>query len=175
MRTLPILLLLLAPMAASAQTTRQTGLWIDASPGLGLGGRPFGATFSARGSVGVWRGNYDDVFALGRSWGWGASVRVDLRGEDTRVAPMLELRRTTDLLVVGLRWRVMAGPEWEGGKLGVGARLGGTIAYRPSPYIGPALDIEAGAAWVDGRVGPRGAISLGIAGAFPVAGRQRRE
>lgn len=165
---LPLLVALLLPGVAYAQTTRQTGMWVDAVPGLGLGGDPFGATLSLRGSVGVWRGNYDDVFALGRSWGYGAAVRVDLRGESTRIAPMLELRRAIDLFVIGLRWRVMAGPEWEGAKLGIGARVGGTLAYRPSPYIGPALDIEAGAAWVDGRVGPRGALSLGIAGAFPV-------
>jgi hypothetical protein len=175
MRILPLVALLLAPVAADAQTTRQTGLWLDAQPGLGLGGQPFGATFGVRGSVGVWRGNYDDAFALGRSWGWGASVRVDFRGDSTRVAPMLELRRTLDLLVLGLRWRVMAGPEWEGDKLGVGARVGGTVKVRPSPFVGPTLDLEAGAAWIDGRVGPRIALSLGIGGAFPVAGRKPPE
>lgn len=175
MRLFPLLVVLLAPVAAHAQTTRQTGLWIDAHPGLGIGGQPFGANFSVRGSIGAWRGNYDDVFALGRSWGWGASVRVDVRGDDTRIAPMVELRRTIDLFVVGVRWRLMAGPEWEAGKLGAGGRVGGTISYRPSPYIGPALDIEAGAAWVDGRIGARGAISLGLSGAFPVAGRRRAD
>lgn len=177
MRTLLLTLSLLVPASASAQTSRQVGLWLDGQPGLGLGGSPVGATLGVRGSTGVWWGNYDTGFLLGRSWGIGAAVRVDLFGPQMRVAPSLELRRTVDLLVIGYRWRVLAGPEWDGDAVGASARLGGTLKVRPNRYIGPTLDAEIGAAYIGGKVSPRGLIGIGVEVAFPVAGRnpQRRQ
>lgn len=167
--------LLLVPNVASAQTSRQKGLWVDVHPGLGLGGSPFGPTFGVRGGLGTWWGNYDADYLLGRSWGVGVAFRADLRTDPDRIrmAPSLELRRTIDLLVLGFRWRVMAGPEWEGDQLGVGARLGGSVKVRPTATWGPTLDAEVGAAWVGERVSPRIGLSLGFEVATPVRRRKK--
>ncbi|MFK7928651.1 MAG: hypothetical protein AB8H79_10725 [Myxococcota bacterium] len=172
MRILFLTLLLFAPTTALAQTSAQVGAWFDASPGLGVGGSPVGATLAVRGSTGVWWGNYDSGFLLGRSWGVGADVKVDLFGPNVRVAPSLELRRTVDLLVIGYRWRVLAGPEWDGEDLGGSLRVGGALKVRPNRYIGPTLNAEVGAAYVGGKFSPRGTVGIGVEISFPVSGRE---
>jgi len=171
--TLVMSLAVAAP--ARAQTSAQQGGWIDVQPGLGLGGSPFGPSFGTRASLGWWRGNYDHGYLLGRAWGVGVATRVDLFGPELRVAPSLEIRRMIDLLVLGFRWRVLAGPEWEDDQLGVGLRVGGTIKVRPTPTVGPTLDLEAGAAWVDGKVSPRLAVSLGVEVALSWKGKERND
>jgi hypothetical protein len=173
MRILALLLLTLIPGVAWAQTTDQRGLWFDVHPGLGLGGHPFEPSLGVRTSAGWWWGNYDRGFILGRSVGIGVAFRADVLGDVPRLAPSLEIRRTVDLLVVGYRWRVLAGPEWAAGELGVGARLGGTLKYRPSRWVGPTLDLEAGAAWVAGRVSPRFGVAIGVEITGPVSRRKR--
>ena len=170
-----VLVGLAAPSIAQAQTSAQTGAWIDVHPGLGVGGAPVGATFGTRVGLGYWWGNYDRDFLLGRSWGVGLAARADLFGPELRLAPALEVKRTVDLLVVGYRWRVLVGPELDGDALGVGARLGAGLKVRPSPYIGPTLDVEAGAAWVDGKVSPRFGLHLGVEVAFSWSGREDRD
>mgnify|MGYP001284325370 CR=1 FL=1 len=174
--SVPLLAMALAVSSpALAQTSSQSGVWIDAQPGLGLGGSPFGPSFGTRASVGYWKGNYDFDYLLGRAWGVGLATRVDLFGPELRVAPSLEIRRMIDLLVLGFRWRVLAGPEWENDKLGVGLRVGGTVKVRPTPRIGPTIDLEAGAAWVDGRISPRIGVSIGVEIALSVQGREDRD
>jgi len=174
LRPLVLIASLLTPAAAWAQTSAQTGVWLDASGGAAIGGRPFGLDPSTRVSLGLWRGNYDDRMALGRSWGGGVAFRLDARSGALRVAPTIEVRRQLDLLIAGLRWRVAAGPEWHGDRVGVGARVGGTLMVRARPTFGPILDLEAGAAYVDGQVRPAAALGIGIAGALRIRDQQRR-
>lgn len=166
---------LLCASPAWAQTSAQAGVWADYTPGLGLGGSPFKATFGQRLSAGYWRGNYDHGYLLGRAWGFGLAGRVDLFAPDPRGSLAFELRRTVDLLVVGYRWRVLVGPEFSGDAVGAGARLGGTLKYRPTRNFGPTLDAEAGAAWVDGRVSPRFSIGIGFEAAFSLKGKEKRD
>lgn len=170
-----MLLALGASTPALAQTSSQSGGWVDATTALGLGGSPFGPSFGVRASAGWWRGNYDHGYLLGRAWGVGVAGRVDLFGPELRLAPSLELRRTVDLLVIGYRWRVLVGPEWEGDDLGVGARIGGSLKVRPNRYIGPTVDAEAGAAWVGGRLSPRFSIGLGLEVALSWSGKEQRD
>lgn len=172
----PLLLsaILLAPAATWAQTSAQTGMWIDASGAATLGGTPFGLDPSTRVSLGLWRGNYDDRMALGRSWGGGLALRYDARAGAPRLMPSVEVRRQLDLLIAGLRWRANAGPEWHGEQVGVGARIGGTAMLRARPTFGPFVDLEAGAAYVDGQVRPAVALGLGVATAFRLRDQQRR-
>ena len=86
--SVPLLAMALAVSSpALAQTSSQSGVWIDAQPGLGLGGSPFGPSFGTRASVGYWKGNYDFDYLLGRAWGVGLATRVDLFGPELRVAP----------------------------------------------------------------------------------------
>lgn len=174
MRILFLLTGLLATTPALAQTSSQVGAWLDGSGGLAAGAPPFYAGIGGRGSTGVWWGNYDDRMALGRSWGVGASVRLEDHPDALRVAPMVELRRQVDLLVVGLRWRAQVGPEWHGSDLGVGARIGGTVKVRPRPWIGPTLDLDLGAAWVQGEVRPSAILSLGVEGTLRLLDNRRR-
>lgn len=174
-RAFVILAALLLPAAAAAQTSPQAGLWFDAGGGLGLGGAPFAPAGTARAAIGVWSGNYDDRLALGRSWGVGVATRADFAGGALRVAPHVEVRRQVDLLVVGLRWRVQAGPEWHDGAWGVGARAGGRVAYRIRPALAPHLDLEAGAAYVAGAVRPAMSIGIGLEGMVRLHDRARRD
>jgi hypothetical protein len=174
-RALVMLATLLLPAVAAAQTSTQTGLWFDGGGGLGLGGAPFAPAGSARAAIGMWTGNYDDRLALGRSWGFGAAARADLGDGTRRVAPHVEVRRQVDLLVVGLRWRVQAGPEWHDGAWGVGARMGGRVAYRIRPALAPHLDLEAGAAYVAGGVRPAMSVGIGLEGMVRLHDRARRD
>lgn len=166
--------LLFAAAPAVAQTSAQTGLWYEGSGGIGLGGAPLQSSWTTRGGLGLWWGNYDDRLALGRSWGVGAAVRYEPGRGVPRIAPSVELRRQIDLLVIGLRWRVQAGPEWHGATLGAGARVGGTLVVRPRPWLGPMIDVEAGASYIAGRVRPAVALSVGLTGAFRLSDRRRR-
>ncbi|MFT7520561.1 MAG: hypothetical protein ACI9MC_002710 [Kiritimatiellia bacterium] len=169
MKYLPLLLVLLAPISAHAFTSRQTGIWFDAHGGLAIGGTPIKAGLGYRGSVGILQGNYDRSYALGRSWGIGATVHHHV---DRHLATMLEVRRHIDLLVLGVRLRAMAGPEWEQGKMGATARVGAGLKIRPTPIIGPTIDIEGGASYIDGVVSPRFGVHLGVEISIPVAGRE---
>lgn len=161
--------------SAFAQTSAQAGGWVDASGGLSVGSDPLHFGPGGQGSLGIWWGNYDDRRALGRSWGLGAALRYEHRSAQPRVAPMLELRRQIDLLVVGLRWRVQAGPEIHGDVLGVGARVGGSAMVRVRPWFGPTLNLDVGAAYVGGQVRPSGLATLGFEGSFRLFDRRRQQ
>jgi hypothetical protein len=169
-----VLAALLVPSVALAQTSSQVGAWADASGGVALGGGALRADPTARLALGAWWGNYDDALALGRSWGLGAAVRLDARRGEPRVAPMVELRRQIDLLILGLRWRALAGAEWHGDALGVGARVGGSLMIRVRPQIGPFIDLEAGGGYVGGAFRPAMAAGVGVASALRLTDARRR-
>ncbi|MCB9680246.1 MAG: hypothetical protein H6733_02140 [Alphaproteobacteria bacterium] len=136
----------------------KAGWYVDVGVGLGAGDLPFTPGVGWTAAVGGWLGRYDDDYALGRHWGVGARFRQDVQlapGRRTlRSAPMLEVRRGVDLLVVGLHVAVLGGPLLEttldasttpGTRLAGGtARLAGDVVYRFRPHAGLALRVETG-------------------------------
>lgn len=165
----------LAATPAHAQTANQRGVWLEASPSVVVGDWPITGAFGARTSVGFWKGNYDRDLALGRSWGLGLSTLWINAQDGHVVAPAVELKRSVDLIVVGYRWRVNAGPEVQNGEWGGHLSVGGTFKYRPRPWIGPTLDAQLGAVYREGQIQPRAVVSLGVEMVSALRKRQRQQ
>jgi hypothetical protein len=181
MRALLTALALALPLSASAELSRPTaGWWLHVGGGLGAGDRPFRPGVGWHAGVGGWFGRYDDACAIGRHVGLGLEVRQDVQlhpgARELRTAPMLEVRRGIDLLVVGVRVSVLGGPlittpfgapsRVDGGTV----RVAGAVHYRFVPRVSAYVRLEAGVDVVD-VVQPALGVLLGVELAAP--GRRR--
>jgi hypothetical protein len=149
-----LLLCLHSPTAEATLAGRQSGVWAHVAGGLGAGDNPFRAGVGWSAAVGGWFGKYDDSFSLGRHVGIGLAVRQDLifRPDERilRTAPMLQVHRGIDLLVVGLELGGTVGPLLEttlGGPTrvtGGTARVVGALKYRFVPNWSLFARLDAG-------------------------------
>jgi hypothetical protein len=156
-----VLLGLLASSPALALTAVQSGPGIDLAAGLGVGGHPVGAAVGGQLSLGWWTGTYDDQYAFGRYWWVGPTGRVDWRPDTLRIAPLLEIRRGIELIVVGLSFGAAAGPLVrieEASDVGWTARAIGQAKLRRSRFWGFSLRLEAGVDVIGDQAGFTGAV-----------------
>lgn len=102
------------------------------------------------GSVLLWWGRYDDVYALGRFNAIGVTVRQAWLDGALRTTPALEYRRGNDVVVVGYHGFLSVGPDLGGGPVGVEALIGGGAKYRFEPRWGVGLRAGAGVVYKDG-------------------------
>lgn len=130
------------------------------------------------GHLGIWVGRYDDDMALGRHWGFAVTARQDWITPPShpvgllRTAPMFEIRRGLDLLVVGFSGFIAGGPLLETqakatALSGGTARIGGNVKWRFHASWGLNLRVEAGVDVFDEasgpiRVGGQLGVTLGI-------------
>lgn len=147
--------------SASALTSPQSGPGAELAVGLGLGGERVAAHVGGVAAVGWWFGHYDDQYSLGRYWWVGPAVRADWRPGGVRIAPLLEVRRGVDLLVVGVAPLIAAGPVWSDGTLGWTARLGLIAELRRTRSWSADLRLEAGVEVFGSAVGFSGAALVG--------------
>lgn len=148
------------------------GMTVDFGAGLGVGGQPFRSGLGWTVGVGGWFGKYDESFAIGRHIAFTARIRQDAtfgsRGAMLRSAPMLEVTRGVDLLVVGLRAGAAGGAILEtplgGGPTEVGGTVRGfgAVVYRFRPRVGLTLRVDAGVDIIGGRVQPSVGTLLGL-------------
>lgn len=153
--------------AAHAFTEPQTGGRVEAGVGLGLSGAPVRPAFGGHLHLGWFSGKFDPDFALGRYWEFGVTGRIDTRFDGSaRLAPMVEVRRGTDLVVAGVAPFLAAGPlvvTGDDAAVGWTARAGVGIAYRAHRFRSVMLRLEAGADVVAGRPSFAGGVLLGVA------------
>lgn len=149
---------------AHALAEPQVGPLVEVVGGFGAGGAPFHPGFGAAATVHLWAGRYDDQYAIGRYWSVGPTFRADytLATSTTpaalRLAPLFEVRRGLELIVVGLNGFVGGGPLFvapDDGELTLGAtaRAGLGLEYRRSRFWGVAVRLEGGADFVGDSVG----------------------
>lgn len=165
------MLLLFTMCSALALTARQGGPSIDLGAGLSLGGSPFAANAGGHFALGWWTGTYDDQFSFGKYWSFGLSNRFDFGLTDQRwsLAPMFEIRRGLELIVVGVHPFLAGGPILvaqgdEDLAIGWTARAGIGGKFRRSRFFGLTARIEGGVDSAAGAVSP--AFSLLLGGAF---------
>lgn len=150
---------------ASAFTEPAAGARLEVGIGLGLADAPVQPAFGGYVHVGWFRGQFDDAFSLGRYWELGLTGRLDTRLEGARIAPMVELRRGTDLVVASVSPFVAGGPlVVVGGAPAVGytARAGLNATYRMHRFRGVVLRLEAGADVVGGAPSFAGGVLVGV-------------
>jgi len=156
---------------AAALTSNQAGPSFDLAAGLGLGGGSINARGAGQLSVGGWAGRYDDSFAIGRYWWFGATGRADWRPGLFIAAPLAEIRRGVDVIVAGAYWGAALGPVLAVGSgptsTGLAARAVGGAKFRRTRYFSFTARIEAGADLFAGRPTFAGAVLLGVAFARP--------
>lgn len=112
-RLLVVLLTMLPATALAGLGDRSHGAYFDVSGGMGAAyGMPTGV--GAEIGAGGWVGKVDDAFAIGRTWSFGVRAHADFGFEpevlNSRTALTVEFHRNIDLLVVGLRFGLQAGP-----------------------------------------------------------------
>ncbi len=159
-------------VALGASLSRpQAGPALDLGVGIGWSGEP--VAVAAQVSAGAWFGRYDDAFAIGRSWWIGATGRLRARRARVELAPMLEVRRSLDLLVGGIQGFVaggvvvdVAGSE-EARPLGGTALVGAIARYRRTRFLSLSLRVEGGVDVIDGRVSPVVGATVGLGWARP--------
>ena len=160
---IPLLLALWVSAPAQALTMPQSGPYLEAHAGLGLGDAPLHAGLGWEAAFGWWAGRYDDAYAIGRYWSVGATLRQDWIRGAIRSEPMLELRHGIDLIVVGWFPFVAGGPVFDETELvGGTARLGFGFEFRRTRYLGLTLRLVGGADFGGGDVGGAGAALLGF-------------
>jgi hypothetical protein len=173
-----LVLLALLLSDALALTSQQGGPALDLGVGLGVGA-PFEPRIGGHLGLGWWVGTYDDQYAFGKYWALGPSIRFDfvpgrfdLVSGSWSAAPMLELRRGIELIVVGVAPFVAGGPvlaSVEGAQpaLGWTARTGVNLKLRRTRFWGLTTRLELGAEGVGDRVGFAGGLLVGGAFARP--------
>jgi hypothetical protein len=172
---------LLTPGAAQAITNDQTGVNIQLSPSLFLGGiheenrLRFRAGAGGAARLTFWWGRYDSSFALGRYWGAGLAPQHHWTSKRQALYLPVHVERGMDLIVLGLRYFVSGGPALyfreSSTTLGGQARVGTTLKYRMNKNVGPTLTFQAGIDIEDARPLPAGEIMLG----FDFSGRLGRK
>jgi hypothetical protein len=169
---------LCAPSTAQAQlASKQAGVFVQASGGLGVGDAPFTPGVGWMAAIGGWTGKYDTDFSLGRHVGFAAVVRQDIQlNSDRRLlrtAPMFQVHRGIDLLVVGVQVGAAAGPlmvttQSTGTEVvGATARVVGAVKYRFRPRWGLLLRLEAGLDIERSKPQPALGLTIGLAFASP--------
>ncbi|MEN0067697.1 MAG: hypothetical protein AAGA48_36550 [Myxococcota bacterium] len=151
----------------------QAGPAVDGSAGIGWAGSPEPAAVAGQLSAGVWTGRYDDDFAIGRHWWFGATGRLRARAARVSVAPTLEIRRGVDLLVASVQGFVsgglvadVAGSE-DARALGYTGTVGLMARYRRTRHTSLLVRLEGGVEVVAGEVKPMLAATLGLGFARP--------
>jgi hypothetical protein len=154
-----MLLLVLATLSSSwAITNDHSGYYASIGGGIGLGDAPIRPGPGWLGAAGIWWGQYDDAYAIGRFTSLGVTLRQDLPTTGLRTAPMLEVRRGWDLIVTQVHGFVAGGPVLaptarQGTATGATARAGFGARYRFHRFWGLSLRLEGGADFIGGGVG----------------------
>lgn len=171
MRWLPVLILALAPVAAHAITQPSHGLYVGAAGGVAAELGPARAGPGWQVGAGWWWGRYDEVYALGQFTSVGVTLRQSFLDGGLRSTPQLEVRRGSDVLVVGYHAFLGVGPEIRPDGAGVSALLGGGAKWRFTPHWGIGVRAGAGAAWHEQTIQPRLAARLHLEWTGPLGRR----
>jgi hypothetical protein len=173
MRWLPLLAALWSAPAL-AFTEPSAGGWVAAGGGLAIDSHaPFGVGPGWQASAGLWFGKHDNAYAIGKSTGVGLSLRQGLLRGELVSEPMLEVRRGADLFVVSTHVFAAAGPQLRAGDVGVAGLVGAGAKYRMDALVGLTARLELGASWIDGAVGFRGNVVVGVEFASPWTREER--
>jgi len=165
--------LLALVLTAHGLTSHQSGPSLDLAAGLGIGDAPVAAMVGGQLSLGWWAGVYDDQYAFGRYWWFGATGRVDARSRGTRLLPMIEIRRGLELFLAGVSVGVAGGAiaevpdDGEGDPFGWTARAHVQTKLRRTRFVGFSLRIEGGVDQMGKRTTFGGGVLLGISYARP--------
>ncbi len=170
MRRVLALLVLLLPSTAAALSQPRQGPYVDVSGGLSAELLPTALGPEWGLSAGWWWGEYDDVYALGRYTALGLTLRQAWVAGGLRTLPQVEVRRGTDVLVVGYHAFLSAGPELGERGLGAVALIGGGAKMRFTPHVGLGVRVAAGVSWVDSDLHPRAHPGLYLEWSRPTGG-----
>lgn len=164
----------LAVPSAHALQRRQAGPTLELGVGPAMAARPVGFAGAGQLSLGWWVGPYDDDYALGRFWAVAVTGRVDVLPRDgsLRVAPLLEIRRGMDLIVLAPHAFVAGGPVLTGDTLGWTARAGGGLKFRRTKTFGFTGRLEAGMDGVGAALSPVVGLTLGVGWSTPAKKRK---
>lgn len=130
---------LLFTQSAQAFTTPQFGPYVD------VGGTTAIPIYSADWlgggtlSAGLWFGNYDSVYAMGKYTSLGLTTNIALHQE---IESLLEIRRGVDMLVVSVFGLGGGGFRYMPSHIAPTAHLGVGIKRRHTPYIGWSVRLE---------------------------------
>ena len=176
MTVFPLLLTALVS-PASAFTEPMSGLYAETAastavldiPSVGWRGS-VGGTFA----TGLWLGQYDDVYALGKFLSLGAVVSMVGHQEGALLIPQFEVRRGWDILLTQVGTSLRVGPVTSLSPLETptrwGVSLGGQVKYRYHRYWGAILTLHGGVVTKDETFDafqPTFASSLGIGWSAP--------
>jgi len=174
-----LMLLLLTADPAHAITQTQAGPYVELGIGGGGGGTPVVGRVGGHGSVGLWRGTYDDAYSFGRYWSLGLTTRVDvdLTSTTPSLAPMLEIRRGLDVFVANVAPFVAGGPlvvlPETGAALGGTARGGIALKWRRHRFWGMTVRAEGGIDALAGQIEPTFSVCIGAGFARPARQMQK--
>jgi hypothetical protein len=167
------LILLSLATNAHALTTNRSGYGIELAGGATLALPPVSGGGSASVGAHWWFGPYDDSYAIGRYWAIGTTDRVDFGPAGLSLAPMLELRRGTDLIVLGMWSGLAGGPLIALGDdtvIGATGRFIAGAEFRRSRFWGFTGRIELGADMLGDTVVGVGSLQLGLQFSRPADG-----
>lgn len=157
---------LLWAATAAALTLPRNGPYVHAGGGALGGGAPFAVAPAWEAGAGVWFGPYDEEYALGRFTSVGVGARQDFRGGAPVTALVGEVRRGTDVLVVGWHGFVAGGALTAGGAWGAlgEAGVGGRLRVRQlgTRYLGVSVRAHGGVEAIAGAIGPRAMLTVGL-------------
>lgn len=146
-RALAAAMIALPATAHAGLGDRTSGVYVDASGGMGAAYEmPVGV--GAEVGVGGWTGKVDDAFSIGRTWSFGVRAHTDFgfepNGMVSRTATTLEFHRTIYLLVVALKFGAQAGPVLRlPGCLPFPPNATGSQIYQCRPAIGATVVADA--------------------------------
>lgn len=169
--TLLSFLMLLGSPRAHAFTVPMQGFYAETMAAADFVGTP---AIGGAAATGLWWGQYDDAYALGKYASVGTHIAVQHTPQGALITPQIELRRGWDILLAQVSGSVRAGRELTPGSLDRAphwrASLGGQVKYRYHRYWGAFLNLHGGLLGPpdgDSPLQPTGHASFGIGWSAP--------
>lgn len=170
------LFLLLSTALGNGLSSHRIGLSLDAGVGGNIDTARVQPAVAGLAHIGLWTGKYDDAYSLGRYWSAGPTLRVDWRPDALRLAPMLEVRRGVDILLLGGHLFIAGGAlsfhpeEGPASPIGWTARTGLGVKLRRHAHWGWIGRFEVGLDQLDGQTAATLALIVGGSFARPLGG-----
>jgi len=167
MRALLLALLLLTPTRAWSLSQPGSGLTLDLVGDVGFASPPAAPALGGSATVALWRGRYDDSYAVGRFSSVGLRTELHALQHDTGLTFLVEGRRGMDLLIIKPWFTFAVGAEALGDRWNPALRVGGGAKLRLARFVGPVVRLDGGPVFLDGRVGARVNLGLGVDWSHP--------
>ena len=159
-----VVLCCLASTPASAITTVQSGPYVDAGAVGALGFGPASAAGGWTASSGVWLGQYDDVYALGKYTSLGVAASGIYGSNGLRHQGLIEIRRGMDLLLGGPFLSLSGGGSYAKDGMSPAVQVGLGAKKRRTPHTGWLIKLDFTANQLNHT--PQYSLGLTIAGAY---------